>query len=39
MQSTETASIDTGLIKLLDDDFEVIHAQDMKLFDSVFHKY
>ena len=38
MQSPETASIDTGLIKLLDDYFEVIHAQDMQLFDQVFHK-
>ncbi|MEY3383880.1 MAG: hypothetical protein RLZZ212_467 [Actinomycetota bacterium] len=38
MQSPETASIDTGLIKLLDDYFEVIHAQDMQLFDKVFHK-
>jgi hypothetical protein len=38
MQSPETASIDTGLIKLLDDYFEVIHVQDMQLFDKVFHK-
>jgi hypothetical protein len=38
MLSPETASIDTGLIKLLDDYFEVIHAQDMQLFDKVFHK-
>ena len=38
MQSPETASIDTGLIKLLDDYFEVIHAQDLQLFDKVFHK-
>ncbi len=38
MQSPETASIDTGLVKLLDDYFEVIHAQDMQLFDQVFHK-
>jgi hypothetical protein len=38
MQSPETASIDTGLIKLLDDYFEVIHTQDMQLFDKVFHK-
>lgn len=34
----ETSSIDLGIIKLLDDYFEVIHAQDMDLFDRVFHK-
>lgn len=34
----ETSSIDLGIIKLLDDYFEVIHAQDMELFDRVFHK-
>jgi hypothetical protein len=38
MQAPETSSINTGLIKLLDDYFEVIHAQDMSLFDQVFHK-
>ncbi len=38
MQAPETSSIDTGLIKLLDDYFEVIYAQDMNLFDQVFHK-
>jgi hypothetical protein len=38
MQSPETSSIDTGLIKLLDNYFEVIYAQDMNLFDQVFHK-
>ena len=38
MQSPETSSIDTGLIKLLDHYFEVIYAQDMSLFDQVFHK-
>ncbi len=38
MQAPETSSIDTGLVKLLDDYFEVIHAQDMALFDQVFHK-
>jgi hypothetical protein len=38
MQSPETSSIDTGLIKLLDNYFEVIYAQDMSLFDQVFHK-
>lgn len=34
----DTSSIDIGIIKLLDDYFEVIHAQDMELFDQVFHK-
>ena len=38
MQSPETSSIDTGLIKLLDNYFEVIYAQDMSLFDQVVHK-
>jgi hypothetical protein len=38
MQSPETSSIDTGLIKLLDNYFEVMYAQDMNLFDQVFHK-
>lgn len=38
MQAPETSSIDTGLIKLLDNYFEVIYAQDMNLFDQVFHK-
>lgn len=30
--------IDTGIKKLLDDYFDVMHFQDMVLFDSVFHK-
>lgn len=34
----DTSSIDVGIIRLLDDYFEVIHAQDMELFDKVFHK-
>lgn len=38
MQSPDTSSIDTGLIRLLDDYFEVIHSQNMELFDNVFHK-
>ena len=38
MQQPDTASIDTGLIQLLDDYFEVIHAQDLELFDQVFDK-
>jgi hypothetical protein len=37
MISPETSSIDLGIIKLLDDYFEVIHAQDLELFDQVFH--
>jgi hypothetical protein len=38
MNAPETSSIDLGIIKLLDDYFEVIHAQDLELFDQVFHK-
>lgn len=38
MQAPETSSIDTELIKLLDNYFDVIYAQDMSLFDQVFHK-
>jgi hypothetical protein len=38
MLSPDTSTIDTGLIKILDDYFEVIHSQDMNLFDTVFHK-
>ncbi len=38
MNAPETSSIDVGIIKLLDDYFEVIHGQDMDLFDQVFHK-
>lgn len=38
MQQPDTSSIDTGLVKLLDDYFEVIHAQDLELFDQVFHE-
>ncbi|MFM1950593.1 MAG: hypothetical protein RL418_280 [Actinomycetota bacterium] len=38
MNAPETSSIDIGIIKLLDDYFEVIHAQDLELFDQVFHK-
>jgi hypothetical protein len=37
MQAPDTSTIDTGLIKALDDYFEVIHAQDLELFDQVFH--
>ncbi len=37
MQQPDTSSIDTGLVKVLDDYFEVIHAQDLELFDQVFH--
>jgi hypothetical protein len=38
MNAPDTSSIDLGIIKLLDDYFEVIHAQDLVLFDQVFHK-
>jgi len=38
LQQPDTSSIDTGLVKLLDDYFEVIHAQDLELFDRVFHE-
>lgn len=34
----ETSSIDVGIITLLDNYFDVMHAQDMELFDKVFHK-
>jgi hypothetical protein len=34
----ETSSIDVGIVTLLDNYFEVIHAQDMQLFDKVFHE-
>lgn len=37
MISPETSSIDLGIIRLLDDYFEVMHRQDMALFDQVFH--
>jgi hypothetical protein len=37
VQLPDTSTIDTGLIRLLDDYFEVIHSQDMELFDKVFH--
>lgn len=30
--------VDAGIKKLLDDYFDVMHFQDMDLFDSVFHK-
>lgn len=31
-------NIDSGIKKLLDDYFEVLHFQNMELFDKVFHK-
>ena len=34
----ETASIDVGIITLLDNYFELMHSQDMSLFDQVFHE-
>lgn len=36
--SLETSSIDVGLITLLDKYFEVMHEQDLSLFDEVFHR-
>lgn len=33
----ETSSIDVGIVTLLDNYFDVMHAQDMQLFDKVFH--
>lgn len=33
----ETSSIDVGIITLLDNYFELMHSQDMSLFDKVFH--
>jgi hypothetical protein len=38
MSAPETSSIDVGIIKLLDDYFEVMHKQDLSLFDQVFHR-
>ena len=34
----ETSSIDVGIITLLDNYFELMHVQDMSLFDQVFHE-
>ena len=34
----ETSSIDVGIITLLDNYFELMHTQDMSLFDKVFHE-
>jgi hypothetical protein len=34
----ETSSIDVGIVTLLDNYFELMHVQDMSLFDSVFHE-
>lgn len=34
----ETSSIDVGIITLLDNYFELMHAQDMSLYDQVFHE-
>lgn len=38
MHAPETSSIDIGIVTLLDNYFEVIHAQNLELFDQVFHK-
>jgi hypothetical protein len=37
MENPATSSIDIGIITLVDNYFEVIHAQDLELFDRVFH--
>lgn len=34
----ETSSIDVGIVTLLDNYFELMHSQDMSLFDQVFHE-
>jgi hypothetical protein len=34
----ETSSIDVGIVTLLDNYFELMHTQDMSLFDQVFHE-
>ena len=34
----ETSSIDVGIITLLDNYFELMHTQNMDLFDKVFHE-
>ena len=34
----ETSSIDVGIITLLDNYFELMHVQDMSLYDQVFHE-
>ncbi len=34
----ETSSIDVGIITLLDNYFELMHVQDMILYDQVFHE-
>lgn len=36
--SEKTKDIDPGILLLLENYFEVIHAQDLDLFDQVFHK-
>lgn len=37
MVNLETSSIDVGIITLLDNYFELMHTQNMDLFDKVFH--
>lgn len=34
----ETSSIDVGIVTLLDNYFELMHVQDMSLYDQVFHE-
>lgn len=38
MVNLETSSIDVGIITLLDNYFELMHTQNMDLFDKVFHE-
>ena len=37
MQTPDTSAIEGGLLETLANYFEVIHAQDLELFDQVFH--
>ena len=37
MQAPDTSAIEAGLLETLANYFEVIHAQDLELFDQVFH--
>ena len=37
MQTPDTSAIEAGLLETLANYFEVIHAQDLGLFDQVFH--
>ena len=37
MQTPDTSAVEAGLLETLANYFEVIHAQDLELFDQVFH--